>query len=95
MLCAAFENELKYKGGQLLSTSGFEVMVKRNPLILFFVGAVVAVMLFAGIRTARNNRANGSANGQLMGAGGSRLRAAARSTAAASSFRACAARLFF
>jgi len=43
-------------------------MVKRNPLILFFVGAVVAVMLFAGIRIARNNRANGPANGQLMGA---------------------------
>lgn len=43
-------------------------MVKRNPLILFFVGALVAVMLFAGIRTARNNRANGPANGQLMGA---------------------------
>ena len=43
-------------------------MVKRNPLILFFVGALVAVMLFAGIRIARNNRANGPANGQLMGA---------------------------
>jgi thiol-disulfide isomerase/thioredoxin len=40
-------------------------MVKRNPLILFFVGALVAVMLFAGIRTARNNRTN--AHG-LMGA---------------------------
>jgi thiol-disulfide isomerase/thioredoxin len=43
-------------------------MVQRNPLILFFVGALVAVMLFAGIRIARNNRANGPANGQLMGA---------------------------
>jgi thiol-disulfide isomerase/thioredoxin len=42
--------------------------VQRNPLILFFVGAVVAVMLFAGIRIARNNRANGPANGQLIGA---------------------------
>jgi thiol-disulfide isomerase/thioredoxin len=41
--------------------------VKRNPLILFFVGVVVAVMLFAGIRTARNNRANGPVNGQLIG----------------------------
>lgn len=39
-------------------------MVKRNPLILFFVGALVAVMLFAGIRTARNNRTN---NHGLMG----------------------------
>jgi thiol-disulfide isomerase/thioredoxin len=43
-------------------------MGKRNPLILFFVGALVAVMLFAGIRIARNSRANGPANGQLMGA---------------------------
>jgi thiol-disulfide isomerase/thioredoxin len=33
-------------------------MVKRNPLILFFVGALVVVMLFAGIRIARNNRVN-------------------------------------
>jgi thiol-disulfide isomerase/thioredoxin len=40
---------------------------QRNPLILFFVGALVAVMLFAGIRIARNNRANGPANGQLIG----------------------------
>jgi len=42
-------------------------MAKRNPLILFFVGALVAVMLFAGIRIARNKR-NGPVNGQLMGA---------------------------
>ncbi len=42
--------------------------MQRNPLILFFVGALVAVMLFAGLRIARNNRANGPANGQLMGA---------------------------
>ena len=42
--------------------------MQRNPLILFFVGALVAVMLFAGIRIARNSRANGPANGQLMGA---------------------------
>ena len=39
-------------------------MVKRNPLILFFVGALVAVMLFAGIRAARNNHTN---NHGLMG----------------------------
>jgi thiol-disulfide isomerase/thioredoxin len=43
-------------------------MSQRNPLILFFVGALVVVMLFAGIRTARNNRVTGSPNGQLMGA---------------------------
>jgi len=42
--------------------------VQRNPLILFFVGALVAVMLFAGIRIARNNRANPPKNGQLIGA---------------------------
>ena len=41
--------------------------MKRNPLILFFIAAVVAAMLFAGVRIARNNRANGSANGQLIG----------------------------
>ena len=41
--------------------------MKRNPLILFFIAAIVAVMLFAGIRTARNNRANGSAKRQLVG----------------------------
>jgi thiol-disulfide isomerase/thioredoxin len=40
--------------------------VKRNPLILFFVAAIVAVMLSAGIRVARTNRANASAPG-LMG----------------------------
>jgi thiol-disulfide isomerase/thioredoxin len=40
--------------------------VKRNPLILFFVAAIVAAMLFAGIRIARHNRANGPAHG-LMG----------------------------
>jgi thiol-disulfide isomerase/thioredoxin len=45
-----------------------EASVQRNPLILFFVGALVAVMLFAGIRIARNNRANGPKNGQLVGA---------------------------
>ena len=41
--------------------------MKRNPLILFFIVAIVAVMLFAGIRAARNNRANGSTKGQLIG----------------------------
>ncbi|MGA2459397.1 MAG: TlpA disulfide reductase family protein [Terriglobales bacterium] len=41
--------------------------MKRNPLILFFIASVVAAMLFAGIRMARDNRANGSANGQLIG----------------------------
>ena len=41
--------------------------MKRNPLILFFIAAIVAVMLFAGIRTARNNRANFPAKGQLIG----------------------------
>ncbi len=43
------------------------LLVKRNPLILFFIAAIVAVMLFAGIRVSRNNRANGSAKGQLIG----------------------------
>jgi thiol-disulfide isomerase/thioredoxin len=41
--------------------------VKRNPLILLFIAAIVAAMLFAGIRMARNNHANGPAKGQLMG----------------------------
>ena len=41
--------------------------MKRNPLILFFIAAIVAAMLFAGIRIARNNRANGRAKGQLIG----------------------------
>jgi thiol-disulfide isomerase/thioredoxin len=41
--------------------------VKRNPLILFFIAAIVAAMLFAGVRAARNNRANGPAKAQLMG----------------------------
>jgi thiol-disulfide isomerase/thioredoxin len=44
-----------------------EVKVKRNPLILFFIAAIVAAMLFAGIRIARHNRANGPSKGQLMG----------------------------
>ena len=41
--------------------------MKRNPLILFFIAAIVAAMLFAGIRAARNNHANGPAKGQLIG----------------------------
>jgi thiol-disulfide isomerase/thioredoxin len=41
--------------------------VKKNPLILFFVAAIVAAMLFVGIRTARHNRATGPAKGQLVG----------------------------
>ena len=41
--------------------------MRRNPLILFFIAAIVAAMLFAGIRIARNNRANGPAKGQLIG----------------------------
>jgi len=41
--------------------------VKRNPLVLFFVAAIVAAMLFAGIRIARNNRASGLGKGQLVG----------------------------
>ena len=41
--------------------------MKRNPLILFFIAAIVAVMLFAGIRMARDSRTNGPANGQLVG----------------------------
>jgi thiol-disulfide isomerase/thioredoxin len=41
--------------------------VQRNPLILFFVGALVAVMLFTGIRMSRENGAAGLKNGQLMG----------------------------
>src|ERR1700722_10209529 len=42
-------------------------MVKRNPLVLFFIVAIVAAMLFAGMRMARHNRAGGSTKGQLMG----------------------------
>jgi thiol-disulfide isomerase/thioredoxin len=41
--------------------------VKKNPLILFFIAAIVAVMLFAGIRTARNNRMGAPVKGQLIG----------------------------
>jgi thiol-disulfide isomerase/thioredoxin len=41
--------------------------VKRNPLILFFIAAIIAAMLFAGVRAARKNRAGGSPAGQLIG----------------------------
>jgi thiol-disulfide isomerase/thioredoxin len=41
--------------------------VKRNPLILFFIAAIVAAMLFVGIRMARNNRMNGPGKGQIIG----------------------------
>jgi thiol-disulfide isomerase/thioredoxin len=41
--------------------------VKKNPLILVFIAAVVAAMLFAGIHIARKNRAGGAAPGQLVG----------------------------
>jgi thiol-disulfide isomerase/thioredoxin len=41
--------------------------VKRNPLILFFIAAIIAAMLFAGIRAARKNRISGSPAGQLIG----------------------------
>jgi thiol-disulfide isomerase/thioredoxin len=41
--------------------------VKRNPLILVFIAALVAAMLFAGIRMAHNKRANSPAKGQLIG----------------------------
>ncbi len=41
--------------------------MKRSPLIPFFIAAIVAAMLFAGIHLARNNRANGPGKGQLIG----------------------------
>lgn len=41
--------------------------MKRNPLILFFIAAIVAAMLFTGIRMARHNRASGPGKGQLIG----------------------------
>ena len=40
--------------------------MKRNPLILVFIAAVVAIMLFAGIHIARKNRV-AAAPGQLIG----------------------------
>ena len=41
--------------------------MKRNPLILVFIAAVVAAMLLAGIHIARKNRAGGGSPGQLIG----------------------------
>jgi peroxiredoxin len=41
--------------------------VKRNPLTLVFIAAVVAAMFFAGIHIARKNRAGGAAPGQIVG----------------------------
>ena len=41
--------------------------MKRNPLILFFIAALVAAMLFAGIHLTRNRSANGPGKGQLIG----------------------------
>jgi len=41
--------------------------VKRNPLVPIVVAAIIAVMLFAGIHSARKNRAGGSVSGQLRG----------------------------
>jgi peroxiredoxin len=41
--------------------------VKRNPLILFFVAAIVVAMLYVGVRTARDNRINALSKKQLMG----------------------------
>jgi thiol-disulfide isomerase/thioredoxin len=41
--------------------------VKKNPLVLVFVAAVVAVMLFAGVRAARKDRAGSSVSGQVQG----------------------------
>ena len=41
--------------------------MKRNPLILFFIAALVAAMLLAASRMVHNNRANGPGKGQLIG----------------------------
>lgn len=41
--------------------------MKRNPLILVFIAAIVAAMLAAGIHLARTNRAAGRVQGQLVG----------------------------
>lgn len=40
--------------------------MQRNPLILFFIGALVAIMLFTGIRMSRESSASAPKNG-LMG----------------------------
>jgi thiol-disulfide isomerase/thioredoxin len=41
--------------------------VKRNPLVLILIAAIVAAMLFAGIRISRKQRAGMEAKGQLVG----------------------------
>jgi thiol-disulfide isomerase/thioredoxin len=41
--------------------------VKKNPLILFFIAALVAAMLFAGVRMAHRNSASVPGKGQLIG----------------------------
>jgi len=41
--------------------------VKRNPLIPFFIAAIVVTMLIAGIRVARNHSADDPAKRQLIG----------------------------
>ncbi len=41
--------------------------MKRNPLVPIVVAAIIAVMLFAGIHSARKNRAGGSVSGKLQG----------------------------
>jgi thiol-disulfide isomerase/thioredoxin len=41
--------------------------VKRNPLVLVFIAALVAAMLFIGIHSARKNRAAGTVSGELHG----------------------------
>jgi len=41
--------------------------VKRNPLILFFIAALVAAMLFAGVRMTHKSAADGSTKGKLIG----------------------------
>ena len=41
--------------------------MKRNPLVLFFIAALVAAMLFAGIHMARKNQASGPVKGKLIG----------------------------
>ena len=41
--------------------------MKRNPLVPIVVAAIIAVMLFVGIHSARKNRAGGSVSGKLQG----------------------------
>jgi thiol-disulfide isomerase/thioredoxin len=61
----AFLTDFAFSAEIRVGSERFEV--KRNPLVLFFVAAIVAAMLFAGIRIARNNRASGVGKGQLVG----------------------------